>query len=131
MAGISSRTRTSGSGSANRWRRRSDDWPLSSRKWRNSSRRRPAFPWAWRSSSDRWPWARDARAARIGVPAFEPRGGSMQLTQRHQEYWRRNLRITGILLAIWFFVTYVIGFFARELTFKFFGWPFSFYMAAQ
>ncbi len=55
----------------------------------------------------------------------------MQLTKRHEEYWRRNLRITGVLLAIWFVVTYVIGFFARDLTFKFFGWPFSFYMAAQ
>ena len=55
----------------------------------------------------------------------------MQLTERQEEYWRRNLKITGILLAIWFFVTYVIAFFARDLTFKFFGWPFSFYMAAQ
>lgn len=55
----------------------------------------------------------------------------MQLTARQEEYWRRNLKITGVLLAIWFFVTYVIGFFARDLSFNFFGWPFSFYMAAQ
>jgi putative solute:sodium symporter small subunit len=55
----------------------------------------------------------------------------MQLTERHQEYWRKNLRITSILLAIWFLVTFVLTFFARELTFNFFGWPFSFYMAAQ
>jgi putative solute:sodium symporter small subunit len=55
----------------------------------------------------------------------------MQLTQRHQEYWHKNLRITAILLAIWFFVTFVIGFFARDLNFTFFGWPFSFWVAAQ
>jgi putative solute:sodium symporter small subunit len=55
----------------------------------------------------------------------------MQLTDRHREYWRKNLRITGILLAIWFVVTFVVGYFARDLNFKFFGWPFSFWMGAQ
>ncbi|MEN9726732.1 MAG: hypothetical protein RL434_1098 [Pseudomonadota bacterium] len=54
----------------------------------------------------------------------------MQSASR-EEYWSRNLRITAILLAIWFFVTYVLAFFARELSFTFFGWPFSFYMGAQ
>jgi len=34
-------------------------------------------------------------------------------------------------LAIWFIVTYVVGFYARELSFNFFGWPFAFYMGAQ
>lgn len=53
------------------------------------------------------------------------------LSPRHEEYWSKNLRITAVLLAIWFFVTYVIGYFARDLSFNFFGWPFSFYMAAQ
>jgi len=55
----------------------------------------------------------------------------MQLSERHHQYWRANLRITGILLFIWFFVTFVIGFFARDLNFNFFGWPFSFWVAAQ
>ena len=55
----------------------------------------------------------------------------MQLSERHHEYWRKNLRITGILLFIWFFVTFVLGYFARDLDFKFFGWPFSFWVAAQ
>lgn len=56
----------------------------------------------------------------------------MQLTQAHQEYWRRNLNMTLVLLAIWFVSTFVMGFFARELaTINFFGWPLSFYMAAQ
>ncbi len=55
----------------------------------------------------------------------------MEQELRRQEYWSRNLRITAILLAIWFVVTFVVGFYARELNFNFFGWPFSFYMAAQ
>jgi putative solute:sodium symporter small subunit len=56
---------------------------------------------------------------------------TMQLTERHQEYWGKNLRITGLLLALWFLVTFVLLYFARDLTFSFFGWPFSFWVAAQ
>jgi len=38
----------------------------------------------------------------------------MQLTARHQEYWSKNLRITGLLLALWFLVTFrAFVFFAR------------------
>ena len=55
----------------------------------------------------------------------------MQLTERHLEYWNKNLRITAVLLAIWFVVTFVLGYYARELSFNFFGWPFSFWMGAQ
>ena len=55
----------------------------------------------------------------------------MQLTQKHHEYWRKTLNITGILLAIWFVVTFVIAYYARDLQFNFFGWPFSFWVAAQ
>jgi putative solute:sodium symporter small subunit len=35
------------------------------------------------------------------------------------------------LLALWFIVTFVVGYFARDLSFNFFGWPFAFYMGAQ
>jgi putative solute:sodium symporter small subunit len=56
----------------------------------------------------------------------------MQLTEHHRDYWRKNLRITAVLLTIWFVVTFVMAFFARELaTINFFGWPLPFYMAAQ
>ena len=54
-----------------------------------------------------------------------------QLTERHHQYWRKTLWITGVLLAIWFFVTFVIGYFARDLNFRFFGWPFSFWVGSQ
>jgi putative solute:sodium symporter small subunit len=55
----------------------------------------------------------------------------MQLSEKHHEYWRKNVRVTLILLAIWAVITYVVGFYARELSFSFFGWPFSFWVGAQ
>jgi putative solute:sodium symporter small subunit len=56
----------------------------------------------------------------------------MQLTQKHNEYWRKNLVITGSLLSIWFLVTFVEAWFARELnTVTFLGFPLGFYMSAQ
>ena len=55
----------------------------------------------------------------------------MEMSDRHREYWQRNQRITGILLGIWFVVTFVVSYFARNLSFNFFGWPFSFWMGAQ
>jgi putative solute:sodium symporter small subunit len=55
----------------------------------------------------------------------------MKVSENHQRYWQKNLRITAILMAIWFVVTYVVIFFARDLNFTFFGWPFSFWMGAQ
>jgi putative solute:sodium symporter small subunit len=55
----------------------------------------------------------------------------MKVTARHHDYWRKNLRITALLLSIWFLVTFVLVYFARDLNFNFFGWPFSFWVAAQ
>lgn len=47
-------------------------------------------------------------------------------------YWRRVRKLTCSLLALWFVATFGVIFFARELSdFTVFGWPFSFYMAAQ
>ena len=56
----------------------------------------------------------------------------MQLTEKHKEYWHKNLVITGILLFVWFVVTFVEAWFARELnTMSFLGFPLGFYMSAQ
>ena len=55
----------------------------------------------------------------------------MELSAKHREYWRKNVTITAILMAIWFVVTYVVGYIARDLSFDFFGWPFAFWMGAQ
>lgn len=56
----------------------------------------------------------------------------MQLTAKHHEYWDRNLKVTAILLAVWFVVTFVMGYFARELNgVTILGFPLGFYMSAQ
>jgi len=55
----------------------------------------------------------------------------VEMTESHRQYWRKNLRITAILLAIWFVLTFVVSYFARDLSFSFFGWPFSFWVGAQ
>jgi putative solute:sodium symporter small subunit len=55
----------------------------------------------------------------------------MQLTDKHRQYWSKNLSMTAFLLGIWFLVTFGVGYFARDLNFKFLGWPFSFWVAAQ
>lgn len=48
----------------------------------------------------------------------------MDLNGNHRSYWRKNLRLTGVLLLIWFSVTFGVSYFARELSF-------SYWMAAQ
>ncbi|HEX2010464.1 MAG TPA: DUF4212 domain-containing protein [Roseateles sp.] len=47
------------------------------------------------------------------------------------DYWRRNRRLTLLLLLLWTGITFGVSFFARELSFSFFGWPFSFWVASQ
>jgi putative solute:sodium symporter small subunit len=47
-------------------------------------------------------------------------------------YWLRTRRLTGKLLLVWVSSTFSAIFFARELsTLSVFGWPLSFYLAAQ
>ena len=53
----------------------------------------------------------------------------MQARARH--HWRQTRRLTYPLLVLWFGVSFGMPFFARDLDFRFFGWPFSFWMAAQ
>ena len=64
------------------------------------------------------------------------RGLTMEAVETQQEasrrrYWHTNLGVTSVLLSVWFVVTFVVSYFARDLDFNFFGWPFSFWMAAQ
>lgn len=53
--------------------------------------------------------------------------------QQKKDYWRYNLRLTVILLAIWFVVGYLLsGLWAAELNkVSFLGFPLGYYMAAQ
>jgi putative solute:sodium symporter small subunit len=56
----------------------------------------------------------------------------MQLSNRQRAYWRRTLRMTALLLLVWFTVTFVPVWFARSLSeVRIFGWPLAFYMVAQ
>ena len=56
------------------------------------------------------------------------------LTEKQkQEYWRYNVKLTTILLAIWFVVTFLIsGIWAGFLNqWTIIGFPLGYYMAAQ
>ena len=57
-----------------------------------------------------------------------------ELTERQkQEYWRYNVKLTTVLLAIWFVVTFLIsGLWAGWLNqWTIIGFPLGYYMAAQ
>ena len=43
----------------------------------------------------------------------------------------RHLRLKALLLLVWAVVSFGAAYFARDLNFTFFGWPFSFWAAAQ
>lgn len=56
----------------------------------------------------------------------------MRLTARHRAYWRANLLLTAVLLSIWFGVSFVTAYFARELNeYSFLDFPLGFYIFAQ
>jgi putative solute:sodium symporter small subunit len=60
--------------------------------------------------------------------------GGGELTEAQKaEYWRYNVRLTIILLVIWFVVTYIIsGLMAARLNnYSLLGFPLGYYMAAQ
>jgi putative solute:sodium symporter small subunit len=55
----------------------------------------------------------------------------MNHDEKQQRYWPRTVSLTGRLVAVWFLATFGVAFFARDLNFSFFGWPFSFWVGAQ
>ena len=57
---------------------------------------------------------------------------TVNVSEKMREYWQRNLKITAMILVIWFVVTYVVAFFAPALnSISFLGFPLGFYMGAQ
>jgi putative solute:sodium symporter small subunit len=57
-----------------------------------------------------------------------------ELTEQQREsYWQYNIRLTLVLLVIWFVTTYIVsGLLAGWLNqFTFLGFPLGYYMAAQ
>jgi putative solute:sodium symporter small subunit len=52
--------------------------------------------------------------------------------EKAQAYWRRTSNLMWLVLAIWFFFSFVIHIFAPSLNnITFIGFPLGFYMAAQ
>jgi putative solute:sodium symporter small subunit len=67
-----------------------------------------------------------------GAPAAPAPPPLAALLRERALHWQRARRVTALLCALWFFTTVVTVFFARELaTLSIFGWPLSFYLAAQ
>ena len=63
------------------------------------------------------------------TPAGERR---IRLLAARTRHWRQTRRVTAVLLALWLATTIGAVWFARDLDrWSLFGWPLSFYMAAQ
>ena len=61
-----------------------------------------------------------------------PTDPSHDTARRREAHWERTRKMTLLLLALWLATGFGTVFFARELAqFEVFGWPLSFYMAAQ
>ena len=64
-----------------------------------------------------------------------PSDNDPHATLRHAEYWRRNIRYVGILLAVWFTVSYGFGILLAERLNAFripgTGFPLGFWIAQQ
>ena len=66
------------------------------------------------------------------MPLNEPAASAdADVAERRRRYWRHTRQLVSVLLALWLLVSFVLSYFARDLRFSFFGWPFSFWVAAQ
>jgi len=71
------------------------------------------------------------------VPSPGPDSEQQQQQQRRliaarARHWRQTRRLTIVLMALWLATGFCTVYFARELAkVSVFGWPLSFYMAAQ
>jgi putative solute:sodium symporter small subunit len=70
--------------------------------------------------------ARDTQAIRTTQPPHIP----ARLTRA--QHWHKTRRLSAMLLLLWLLTGFCAAFFARELAgLSVFGWPLSFYLAAQ
>jgi putative solute:sodium symporter small subunit len=67
------------------------------------------------------------------APSSEPElQRQRRLLAARATHWRRTRRLTFVLMALWLATGFCTVYFARELArVTLFGWPLSFYMAAQ
>ncbi|WP_332876709.1 DUF4212 domain-containing protein [Massilia sp. S19_KUP03_FR1] len=62
----------------------------------------------------------------------DPTQRRARLLTARAAHWRTTRRVTALLLAIWLATSFGAVWFARDLqNLSVFGWPLSFYMAAQ
>lgn len=71
-----------------------------------------------------------------GAPLLDDAGATAQrqlvLAAARARHWQRCARLSAVLLLVWLATTFGSVFFARELAgLTVFGWPLSFYLAAQ
>lgn len=58
----------------------------------------------------------------------------MSLSEKQRQYWRRNLKLTAALLALWFVVSFVFAWFAvplSSLVIPLLDFPAAYYIGAQ
>jgi putative solute:sodium symporter small subunit len=66
------------------------------------------------------------------VPSSDPDRERQQIVAARAAHWVRARRLTALLLALWLATSFCTVFFARDLAhLSVFGWPLSFYLAAQ
>ena len=65
-------------------------------------------------------------------PLDHPAARRARLLAARAAHWRSTRRITTVLLVLWLATTFGAVWFARDMQhLALFGWPLSFYMAAQ
>ena len=66
------------------------------------------------------------------APPADEGARQRRLQAARAAHWEASRRMTAVLLSLWIATGYGTVYFARELArFTVFGWPLSFYMAAQ
>lgn len=71
---------------------------------------------------------RDERPA----PAVDPEAARLRLIAARRVHWRRTRTVSAVLLLLWLATGFGTVFYARDLAgLTLFGWPLSFYLAAQ
>jgi putative solute:sodium symporter small subunit len=66
------------------------------------------------------------------VPSSDPDRERQTIVAARAAHWVRARRLTALLLALWLATSFCTVFFARDLAhLSVFGWPLSFYLAAQ
>ncbi|AEG70124.1 conserved hypothetical protein [Ralstonia solanacearum Po82] len=106
---------------------RARDRAAARRRHRGAGPRLPAIAAAGRSAVPHHAAALHAGRGDIGMT---PDAASDAPTPARRR-WISNMRWIAALLGVWFVVTFVVAFFARDLSMRIFDWPFAYWVAGQ